>query len=941
MTLKTLIAATSVVALACASAARAGDVPAYEAAPNWVEIVSIEDADQQEANDLIVSDRQVRIEQGLRWDYQDKVYRIAETTDLSRAGTQTFQWLPDKGDLIVHEISIIRDGEVIDVLEQGAELEVLRRERGLERGILDGSLTATIAIPGLAVGDQLRIRHSITTSDQALGDDVQSWVPLWRDRPATAGVRLGLATSNQADLARVRVSWPDDLNVRYQSGPNHELDEPEVRDGYRWLEVEMPLPEADPLPRDAPQRYRLPTTLQVGTFADWAEVSAKMAPLYRIEGSLDSLPDLVARVDAIAAQPLSDLKKAVDALELVQEDIRYLMNGLDGGNYIPQDVASTWELKYGDCKAKTVMLLALLDHLGIEAEAVLVSTNRGNAVPVSLPIPGAFNHVLVRAVIDGQEYFLDGTSSGANIKTVGNVPPFEYYLPIQDANASLIAIEQTLPRVPEGEMHFTFDGSAGVDLPTIGSFRMVVIGPGAVRANAIRDSIAERLRGGDAPGFDGRFQVTDVKFEDNEDDSEITFTISGIMPAIFSFDGRRAELEPSWFDKSADFTPDRARRQWRDIPVSLGRPSATLNTMRLTLPFDVNELEIDGNLQVQAEAAGKTFSRNVELDGNEVFVFEQVSSRGGEVAPEDILEERRKSQRIASETLTFVAPEGVERRWRFAGDADRSMLEPLEEAMARAIEFDPEESRPYLTRARFRSQTYDFEGSLEDFTAAIDIEATADLFKERAEVYAQVRDWVRAKADYEEAYALDPSPARAIALARVMENLGEVAEAKAMLELESGDTETQQLLAFAIAELEALQGNKTAGLQRIADELAADPNNPALLNGKCWFISTWQYQLSQGEEACRLAVERGENTAQALDSRAMYLMRVGDLDRARADIEEALSMAPGQEASLLLRGLIKLEQGDETGEQDVRAAIERRPGLMDTYSRWGFKVEPR
>ena len=146
--------AISFFALAGASAADAGETPVYELPPEWVDVVSIQEADKQETNDLIVSDRQLRIEQGLHWDYQDKVYRIEEITDLSKAGTQTFRWFPDKGDLIIHEISIIRNNEVIDILAQGAQLEVLRRERMLERGILDGSLTATIAVPGLAVGDQ-------------------------------------------------------------------------------------------------------------------------------------------------------------------------------------------------------------------------------------------------------------------------------------------------------------------------------------------------------------------------------------------------------------------------------------------------------------------------------------------------------------------------------------------------------------------------------------------------------------------------------------------------------------------------------------------------------------------------------------------------------------------------------------------------------------------
>ena len=929
--------------LACASAAHAGDSPVYRDAPHWIDVISIEEANKQETNDLILSDRQIRIEEGVRWEYYDRVYRISDTADLSKAGTQTFRWLPDKGDLIVHEISIIRDEKMVDILEQGGEIEVLRRERMLERGILDGSLTATIAVPGLAVDDKLRISYSVTSSDQALGKDVQSGVRLWREKPVSrqsmAMARLGLGTSFEADFSRVLVSWPEDLEVRYKAGPNFELDKPVTRNGYRWLEIEMPLPEAEPLPRDAPWRFRMPAKLQVGTFADWAEVSATMAQFYQVNNAVQEIPDLAAKADQISAQSGSDLEKAITALEVVQEDIRYLMNGLDGGNYIPQTVATTWEKKYGDCKAKTVLLLALLDYLGLEAKAVLVSTNRGDAVSDSLPIPGAFNHVLVRAVIDGQEYFLDGTSKGANIKTVGNVPPFKYFLPIRNADASLKVIKQTLPRVPEMELHVVADSSAGVDLPTVGIIKMVAIGPRAVQMNANKETFEEALKNGRSPNFGGRFNVVDVSFDETGDDSEAVITLKGILPPLFNFDGARGEFVPGRFARDIKFAPNRARRQWKEIPVDLGRPSSNLTTIRVSMPFDIDTMEVSGSLELQAEAAGKVVARSAELAGDQVFITQQITNRGGELAPRDILIERRKARQLASDKLTFVAPDVSERSWRFAGKADRTVLEPLEDMMAEAIANDLEESQPYIARAKFRSQTYDFAGALKDLSAALEIEATASLYGQRAKVHAYFRDWSAAKADFEEAYGLDPTPARAIALARVMEYLGEADEARAMLESETGNETTQQSLVFALAGLDAKLGEQSQGLERIEAELKNDPNNGKILNQKCWYIGTWQFELDEGAEACRLAVERGENTAQALDSRAMYMFRVGQYKNARADIEEALSLAPQQAASLLLRGLIKRKENDETAEQDIKAAIARQPALVDSYTRWGFSID--
>src|SRR6202012_176033 len=85
---------------------------------------------------------------------------------------------------------------------------------------------------------------------------------------------------------------------------------------------------------------------------------------------------------------------------------------MDDGGYVPAAADQTWKRRYGDCKGKTALLLALLHGLGIEAEPVLVNSRMGDMLADSLPQLGAFDHVLVRAHINGHVYWLDGTHSG-------------------------------------------------------------------------------------------------------------------------------------------------------------------------------------------------------------------------------------------------------------------------------------------------------------------------------------------------------------------------------------------------------------------------------------------------------------------------------------------------------------------------------------------------
>ncbi|KWV93215.1 hypothetical protein AUC45_03600 [Erythrobacter sp. YT30] len=920
-------------ALAWSSIALAGEEPLYEPAPDWIDLVDLGEVERDAANSMLVNDTQLRIIEGQLWEYRDYVYKIASLADLSSVGTLKATWLPDKGDLIVHEVSILRDGEVIDVIAQGEEMEVLRRERMLEQRILDGSLTATMAVPGLQVGDELRLRYSVTLRDQALGDEVQSQYYLWREEKGG-----GYGSDSEADFARVRASWPDDLGVRYQAGPNYDLPAVENADGFNRIEVMMPLPEADDVPGDAPLRYRQATMLQLGTFDSWSEVSSVMAPYYETDGALEGLDDLIARIEEIRTSHSGELERAVAALELVQEDVRYLLNGLDGGNYLPQSVSETWDKKYGDCKAKTVILLAILDELGVEAEAVLVSSSGGNLVPVSLPLPGAFDHVLVRAKIDGNLYYLDGTSLGANLTTVGNVPNFEYALPIRASGGDIEPIKQLLPRAPDAITEVNVDATAGIDLPMLVSMTAKLFGPSAAQFNAAAEKLTEDRKRQMARGMNNSLAMIDFDIIPGDDDSVSTMVITGIATPEFRFEGLRGELGLGMFAGSMGFSPNRSRREWRDIPVSNRSGASTQFTVNMTLPDGAKGFELRDAEPVDVEIAGRHYTRMISLDGGTISVSETLTANGGETPPEAFREERRKAAALARQKPKLIAPTDLPRVWRFATQTDRSTLAPIEDALEQLIIKDPEEVTPYLTRAAFRYNTYDFSGSLEDMDKVVELEPTAEYFGQRSTVHTMLGNHDASLADLEEAYLLDPRPARAISLASMLAVQGKFAEARDILEYEDGDENVREELAVSLAELDALEGQREAGLMRITNLLADKPNDSYLLNEQCWFMGVWQVNVGDGISVCKKAVENSDNTSNAIDSRAMIFLRNGMLDEAKTDIAAALDLNPNQTASILLRGLIRLEEGDKGGQEDIDNALARDPSLRPTYRQWGFEI---
>jgi tetratricopeptide (TPR) repeat protein len=134
-----------------------------------------------------------------------------------------------------------------------------------------------------------------------------------------------------------------------------------------------------------------------------------------------------------------------------------------------------------------------------------------------------------------------------------------------------------------------------------------------------------------------------------------------------------------------------------------------------------------------------------------------------------------------------------------------------------------------------------------------------------------------------------------------------------------------------------LSGETDAALAVLNDDLAAKPQNADLLNANCWFRGLFNVALDGALTSCTRAVERAENPAPALDSRAMVKYRMGDYEAAIADLDEVLALAPQIAASRYLRGVVRIANGDKGGREDVQTALRMEPQLAEFYARHGVK----
>ncbi len=922
-----LAASTAAVAVPAAAA----DAPIYAAPAAWVKANTAPLADGgDDSRPWLLADRQVLIEGDKRSTFTDTALRIRSAEMLRNWSDMRFEWQPDRDDLIVHSVQIIRDGKPLDLLAQGLKLNVLQREKDLEQRAIDGRLTATAPIEDLRVGDTVRFSTTLVQRTPVAKGNGEALVDLPAEpAPIAAG--------------SVRVLWPKDLPVKWKAFGKGIAPVESDKGGYHVLTQSHPLVKQDEMPGDAPLRFRRSPGLEFSTFASWADLSRTIAPLYATAGTIKEGSPLAAEVDRIAALTSDPRARANAALGIVQNEVRYLYRGMENGNYVPQSPEATWSLRYGDCKAKTLLLLAMLDRLGIAARPALVSSAFGDLLPDRLPTLGAFDHVVVEATIDGTDLWLDGTTAGTHIEDLADVPPFGFTLPLTAEGHDIAKLPVRRPERPQIAVSVDFDQSAGTAFPPLFNLSFTVRGPlmaplATLKAQAKPDQLRQFVQGA-LSEFVNNGAIYARSIELDEDKGIATIHARGIGNLGWNRDEQRPYLAIEGLLNEFNVSVDRSRPAWRDIPVSTGNPMLMEYRYSLTLPKDT-AFTTEGEARVEREIAGFALRRDARLDGNQLSGVESVWTKGIELPASALPAARAEAAALKKTEFRVRAPAGYPSHVEEIARARKEKsLAPLLAAYKKAIEDAPDEANSYLNRAAFYSGIYDFKAAIADYDAAIARNPTADSYQQRASLKAALGDHGAALADVDEALQLDPGSEEALAQKiDLLAELGRTEEALAMAEEQMAGVKDKRRWVGLKADALGKAGRAAEGAALLAEALAERPGDPTLLNDLCWLRGTREIELDVALKDCTRAIELSESVAHVLDSRAMVYFRLGRLDEARADLDAALKLDPGMPGSFYLRGIIRGRAEDKVGAlADLALARMQSSEIDKIYAKYGIK----
>lgn len=144
-------------------------------------------------------------------------------------------------------------------------------------------------------------------------------------------------------------------------------------------------------PNLPPDEFVFPE-IDYATGASWQSIATEYSKIVDSRVKPDAVQSIV---DGLVAGKTSTREKEAAILNWVDGEVRY--TGIEFGEaaIVPHDPEETLRLKYGDCKDKATLLVAMLRAAGIQAYVALLNAGSRLDAPANLPGMGLFDHAIV------------------------------------------------------------------------------------------------------------------------------------------------------------------------------------------------------------------------------------------------------------------------------------------------------------------------------------------------------------------------------------------------------------------------------------------------------------------------------------------------------------------------------------------------------------------
>jgi transglutaminase-like putative cysteine protease len=508
-----------------------------------------------------------------------------------------------------------------------------------------------VNIPGLMPGDVIHWADKYTIARPVIPGEFSQRFGL----EGQAFIRhLSLEIQAPADKPLKHILLKNEVpgTVVYSKRPG-----PEGSTVHHWEVTNVSPITAEPA---MPPSQTITQRLLVSTLSDWTAVSKWYWAITKphLEVVSPEMRQCVAELVSGAASKMEKIKALED---YVAKQVRYTGITLenDRPGFEPHDVKITYARKYGVCRDKAALLVAMLRMAGFEAYPVL--TNVGAKIDPEAPDTG-FNHAIVAVELkDGQELLLDPTIYENKVGFLSAIEENQSYLVCRPTGDDLkitpvVPAEQNLLRIKtsgvisrsgrmEARSEICFDGFND----TI--FREMLV---KMRPAEQRDFFEGVLRGLMPGACLSQFSLTPSNMLDTSSALRAEIEYNADAPVVFG--AHKAVLTLPWLSKYLSITHSilaGASLAKRKYPLETYIACGLAEDLTLTVPDNFSQI-LAAPADVRVANSNLSYERHFSFDRHMLQCSKKLVLKTVEFTPPEylqlkqVLQEQEEEERKVS-----------------------------------------------------------------------------------------------------------------------------------------------------------------------------------------------------------------------------------------------------------------------------------------------------
>ena len=328
---------------------------------------------------LVDDDRYIFDDAGRLTHVGHVVYKILTQKGAEGWDSLSVDWAPWHEARPTIKVRVIAPDFTVNLLDQKAITEAPTRE-GDYKEYSDGK-TLRAPFPAIAVGVVVEEEYTESETIPFFAPGRVGEVNFGRERipvahssivfDAPAALPLQFGELLLPDLKPVRTDANGRVTVSYEIGPLEGLE-----------------PRDPDLPPDV---ARFPE-IRFSTGRSWQTIASEYGKIVDAHAGAAAVQSIV---DKLIAGKTTVAEKEGAIVDYLDREVRY--TGIEFGEaaLVPHDPAEVLDHKYGDCKDKATLLVAMLRAAGIPSYVALLNAGSRMDVPEDLPGMGEFDHAIV------------------------------------------------------------------------------------------------------------------------------------------------------------------------------------------------------------------------------------------------------------------------------------------------------------------------------------------------------------------------------------------------------------------------------------------------------------------------------------------------------------------------------------------------------------------